>query len=95
MDGSVLIGNEDTLLIYTAKEMELIYTAKEMELQRKMYKSNTEEAYKELEPINQLCSRYRFFWINAEDFKKIYYKITQIKSLIFLVFKGCFIHALL
>ena len=69
VSGSVLIGDEDTSLTYTANEMGL---------QRKMYKSNTEEAYKELEPIDQLCSRYKLFWINTEDFKKIYYKITQI-----------------
>lgn len=59
--GSHLIGDEDTSLTYTANQMKL---------SREMYKSNTEEAYEHLEPIDQLCSRYKFFLGKHKGFKK-------------------------
>lgn len=49
---SHLIGDEDTSLTYTANEMKL---------ERTMYKSNIDEAYKELEPIDKLCNQFKFF----------------------------------
>lgn len=59
--GSHLIGDEDTSLTYTANQMKL---------SREMYKSNTEEAYEHLEPIDQLCSSYKFFLGKHKGFKK-------------------------
>ncbi len=41
-----------------------------MKLKREMYKSNTEEAYEKLEPIDQLCSRFKFFIDKHRGFKK-------------------------
>lgn len=64
--GSLIIGDEDTSLTYTANELNL---------RRKMYKSGTKEVYKNLEPVDKLCSRLNFFSINIEDLKKIFYKI--------------------
>ena len=61
MPGSRLIGDEDTSLTYTASKMNL---------SREMYKSNTEEAYEHLEPIDQLCSQYKFFLGKHKGFKK-------------------------
>ena len=59
--GSHLIGDEDTSLTYTASQMNLC---------RGMYKSNIEDAYEHLEPIDQLCSRYKFFLGKHKGFKK-------------------------
>lgn len=59
--GSLLIGDEDTSLTYASNELKL---------KRKMYKSNTEEAYEKLEPIDQLCSRFKFFIDKHRGFKK-------------------------
>lgn len=61
MPGSLLIGDEDTSLTYTASQMDL---------SREMYKSNTEEAYEHLKPVDQLCSRYKFFLGKHKGFKK-------------------------
>ena len=61
MPRSHLIGDEDTSLTYTASQMNL---------SREMYKSNTEETYEHLEPIDQLCSRYKFFLGKHKGFKK-------------------------
>ena len=63
--GSHLIGDEDTSLTYTAFQKNS---------GREMYKSNTEEAYEHLEPVDQLCSRYKFFLGKQKRFKK---KINQ------------------
>ena len=59
--GSHLIGDEDTSLTYTASQMNLCMG---------MYKSNIEDAYEHLEPIDQLCSRYKFFLGKHKGFKK-------------------------
>ncbi len=59
---STLIGDEDTSLTYTANELNL---------KRIQYKSNTEEAYKELEPIDQLCNRLKFFLDKHRGFLKV------------------------
>jgi len=58
---STMIGDEDTSLTLTAKELNL---------KRIQYKSNTEEAYKELEPIDQLCNRFKFFIDKHRGFTK-------------------------
>ena len=58
---STLIGDIDTSLTYTSKLMEL---------KRETYKSNTYEAYKKLEPIDQLCARFKFFIDKHRGFKK-------------------------
>jgi transposase-like protein len=60
-DESLIIGDEDNSLTYTAKELNL---------SREMYKSNTEEAYEKLAPIDQLCSRLKFFLDKHRGFKK-------------------------
>lgn len=60
-EGSLLIGDEDTSLTYASKEMNL---------SRQMYKSETEEAFEKLEPIDQLCSRFKFFLDKHRGFKK-------------------------
>ena len=60
-EGSQLIGDLDTSLTYTAKEMNLTRT---------MYKSNTELAYEKLEPVDQLCNRLKFFINKHRGFKK-------------------------
>ena len=60
-EGSQLIGDLDTSLTYTAKEMNLTRT---------MYKSNTELAYDKLEPVDQLCNRLKFFINKHRGFKK-------------------------
>ena len=52
------------------EDTSLTYTASQMNLSREMYKSNTEEAYEHLEPIDQLCSRYKFFLGKHKGFKK-------------------------
>ena len=61
MPGSHLIGDEDTSLTYTANQLNL---------SREMYKSNTEEAYEHLEPIDQLCSHFKLFLAKHRGFKK-------------------------
>ena len=58
---SLMIGDEDTSLTYTANNLQLT---------RKQYKSNTEEAYKELEPVDQLCKRLKFFLDKHRGFEK-------------------------
>ena len=69
MPGSHLIGDEDTSLTCTANQLNL---------SREMYKSNTEEAYEHLEPIDQLCSRFKLFLAKHRGFKKSYFRIIQI-----------------
>lgn len=56
-----LIGDQDTSLTYTVKRMKL---------KRTTYKVNTEEAYEKLEPIDQLCSRFKYFISKHRGFKK-------------------------
>mgnify|MGYP007026098110 CR=1 FL=1 len=47
-----------------------------MNLKRIMYKSNTYEAYENLEPVDQLCARFKFLLINTEGSKRSFFKIT-------------------
>lgn len=58
---SHLIGDQDKSLTYTSKQLKLTRT---------QYKSNTEEAYKNLVPIDQLCNRLKFFINKHRGFKK-------------------------
>lgn len=58
---TTVIGDIDTSLTYTANKMSL---------KRIMYKSNTYEAYENLEPIDQLCARFKFFIDKHRGFKK-------------------------
>lgn len=58
---STVIGDIDNSITYTAEKMEL---------KRIMYKSNTYEAYENLEPIDQLCARFKFFIDKHRGFKK-------------------------
>lgn len=58
---SHLIGDEDTSLTYTAKEMNLTRT---------QIKSGTQEAFDTLEPVDQLCARLKFFIDKHRGFKK-------------------------
>ena len=60
-EGAHLIGDEDNALAYTAKKLSLTRT---------MYKSNTKEAYDNLEPVDQLCDRIKFFIGKHRGFKK-------------------------
>ena len=59
--GSHIIGDEDNAMAYTAKKLDL---------ERTMYKSNTQEAYDRLEPVDQLCSRIKFFLDKHRGFRK-------------------------
>ncbi|MBQ3461197.1 MAG: hypothetical protein IJH14_11055, partial [Solobacterium sp.] len=59
--GSHLVGDEDTSLTYAANKLSLTRT---------MYKSNTEEAYRNLEPVDPLCARLKFFMDKHRGFKK-------------------------
>lgn len=58
---STIIGDKDTSIAYTAEKMNL---------KRIMYKSNTYEAYENLEPVDQLCARFKFFIDKHRGFKK-------------------------
>ena len=60
-EGFHIIGDEDTAVTYTSKKLGLTRT---------MYKSNTQEAYDNLEPVDQLCSRIKFFIDKHRGFKK-------------------------
>lgn len=60
---SYLIGDEDTSLTYASRELNL---------KRKMIKSYTQEAFDVLEPIDQLCNRFKFFINKHRGFKKEY-----------------------
>lgn len=60
-EGSHIIGDEDNALTYTANKLSLTRT---------MYKSNTQEAYDNLEPVDQLCDRIKFFIGKHRGFKK-------------------------
>lgn len=51
-NNSLIIGDEDNSLTLSAHELDL---------KRIQYKSNTIEAYENLEPIDQLCNRLKFF----------------------------------
>lgn len=64
---STIIGDIDTSIAYTAEKMNL---------KRIMYKSNTYEAYENLEPVDQLCARFKFFIDKHRGFKKKFLKIT-------------------
>ena len=55
---------------YVHEDTSLTYTASQMNLSREMHKSNTEEAYEHLEPIDHLCSQYKFFLGKHKGFKK-------------------------
>lgn len=61
MKQSTIIGDIDTSLTYTANMMDL---------NRITYKSNTYEAYENLEAIDQLCARFKFFIDKHRGFKK-------------------------
>ena len=58
---SLMIGDMDTSLTYAASLLNI---------KRKQYKSNTKEAYKILEPIDQLCNRFKFFINKHRGFLK-------------------------
>lgn len=58
---SLIIGDEDNSLTYTANKLNL---------KREMYKSNTEEAYEKLKPIDEACSRLKLFLDKHRGFKK-------------------------
>lgn len=60
-EGTHVIGDEDNALAYTAKMMNLTRT---------VYKSNTQEAYDNLEPVDQLCDRIKFFIAKHRGFRK-------------------------
>lgn len=60
-EGSSLIGDEDNSLTYAAKLLKL---------SRTKYKSNTQEAYDNLKPIDQLCGSFKFFIDKHRGFKK-------------------------
>lgn len=59
--GSLLISDIDNSLVYAANQLNL---------KRITYKSNTEEAYKNLEPIDNLCGRLKHFLNKHRGFKK-------------------------
>jgi transposase-like protein len=61
LPNSHLISDEDNSLVYTINELNLTRT---------QIKSNTEEAYKTLEPVDKLCSRLKFFIDKHRGFKK-------------------------
>lgn len=61
VEGATIIGDEDTSLTFTANKMNLT---------RRMYKAYTYEAFEALEPIDQLCSRLKFFIDKHRGFKK-------------------------
>lgn len=60
-NNSTLIGDIDNALVYTVEKLSL---------KRITYKSNTEEAYEALEPIDQLCARFKFFIDKHRGLKK-------------------------
>lgn len=59
--GSLLISDIDNSLVYTANQLNL---------KRITYKSNTEEAYENLEPIDTLCGQLKLFLNKHRGFKK-------------------------
>lgn len=59
--GSLLISDIDNSLVYAANQLNL---------KRITYKSNTEEAYKNLEPIDNLCGQLKHFLAKHRGFKK-------------------------
>ena len=59
--GSLLISDIDNSLVYTANQLNL---------QRLTYKSNTQEAYGALEPIDTLCGQLKLFLNKHRGFKK-------------------------
>ena len=67
--GSLLISDIDNSLVYTANQLNL---------KRITYKSNTEEAYENLEPIDNLCGQLKHFLTNIEDSKRTYFKTILI-----------------
>ena len=58
---SVMIGDEDKSVVLLAKELDL---------KRRVYKSNTIEAYRELREVDELCGRLKFFLDKHRGFKK-------------------------
>lgn len=48
----------------------MVYTANQLNLKRITYKSNTEEAYENFEPIDNLCGQLKHFIIKHKGFKK-------------------------
>ena len=69
MFGSLLIGDEDTALTYNAFQKDL---------GREMYKSNTEETYENLKPVDQLCRRYKFFLESMKGSRRNFFKTSPI-----------------
>lgn len=69
MFGSLLIGDEDTALTYNAFQKDL---------GREMYKSNTEETYEHLKPVDQLCRRYKFFLESMKGSRRNFFKTSPI-----------------
>lgn len=60
-EGSLLIGDEDTSMAYAAKQLNCT---------REMHKSYTDESFITLEPIDQLCKRFKFFISKHKGFTK-------------------------
>lgn len=61
-EGCCMFGDEDTSLTYTVNEMRI---------NRTMIKGYTEEAFEKLEPIDQLCNRFKFFINKHRGFRKV------------------------
>jgi transposase-like protein len=59
--GSLIIGDEDKSLTYAAKKLDL---------NRTTFKANTQEAYDNLKPIDELCKYFKFFIDKHRGFKK-------------------------
>lgn len=61
LQNSILVGDMDTSIVYTANELHL---------KREIYKSNTYDSFNALKPIDQLCNRLKFFLNKHRGFKK-------------------------
>ena len=48
----------------------MVYTANQLNLKRITYKSYTEEAYENFEPIDNLCGQFKHFLNKHRGFKK-------------------------
>jgi hypothetical protein len=65
-EGTHHIGDEDYALTYMTRKLPLSMA---------MYKSNTQEAYDNLEPVDQLCDRIKFLSASIEASKRIFFRI--------------------